>query len=256
MAGGHRRRRALAWVNEHNRATERRLTALPGYDDLFRDALAVLDSTSRIPEVTERGGWLYNLWRNRAHPRGLFRRATLAEFRRDQPAWETVLDIDALAKAEGKPWAFGGATWLAPDNRRCLIRLAPAGGDAAEEREFDAQARTFVADGFRLPSAKSRVAWCDIDSVYVATDFRPGTLTQSGYPRIVKLWRRGTPLESAKTLHEAPVTSVGVSARRVRTSTGNIDIVTEGLTTWTAKHFQPVGRPAQAPGLAGVRDRP
>jgi prolyl oligopeptidase len=254
--------RARAWVNDHNSATQQRLTALPGYGSLFRDALAVLDSTSRLPDVTERGSWLYNLWRDRAHPRGLFRRATLAEFRRDEPAWEAVLDIDALAKAEGKPWAFGGAIWLAPDNRRCLIRLAPAGGDAAEEREFDAETRAFVADGFRLPAAKSQVAWCDIDALYVATDFGPGTLTQSGYPRIVKLWRRGTPLESAKTLHEAPVTSVGVSARRIRTSTGNIDLVTEGLTTWTAKHFQllegrlmPLDVPASVIVLDGFRGR-
>jgi len=230
--------RARDWVGEHNSATERRLTALPDYEALFRDALAVLDSKSRIPEVTPRGDWLYNLWRDRAHPRGLFRRATLAEFRRERPDWEPVLDIDALAKAEGKPWAFGGAVWLAPDNRRCLIRLARAGGDAAEEREFDIETRTFVKDGFRLPSAKSSVAWRDLDAVYVATDFGPGTLTQSGYPRIVKLWSRGTPLESAKTLHEAPATSVRVSARRIRTSAGNIDLVTERLTTWTARHFQ------------------
>jgi prolyl oligopeptidase len=230
--------RARAWVDEHNRATERRLTAFPGYDSLFRAALAVLDSKSRLPEVSQHGSWLYNLWRDRAHPRGLYRRATLAEFRRDQPAWETVLDIDALAKAEGKPWAFGGATWLPPDNRRCLIRLAPAGGDAAEVRELDVETRAFVADGFKLPAAKSAVAWRDLDSLCVATDFGPGTLTQSGYPRIVKLWRRGTALESARTLYEAPVTSVAVGARRIRTSTGNIDLVTEGLTTWTAKHFQ------------------
>jgi prolyl oligopeptidase len=259
--------RGRDWVGEHNSATERRLTALPDYEALFRDALAVLDSKSRIPEVTPRGDWLYNLWRDRAHRRGLFRRATLAEFRRERPAWEPVLDIDALAKAEGKPWAFGGAVWLAPDYRRCLIRVARAGGDAAEEREFDVETRAFVADGFKLPSAKSSVAWRDLDTLYVATDFGPGTLTQSGYPRIVKLWSRGTPLESAKTLHEAPATSVGVSARRLRTGTGspgagNIDLVTERLTTWTARHFQllegrlqPLDLPASAMVLDGFRGR-
>lgn len=230
--------RAIDWVDKHNSVTERRLTALPDYNTLYRDALSVLDSSSRIPEVIQRGEWLYNFWRDPAHPRGLFRRATLAEFRRNETSWEAVLDIDALAKAEGKPWSFGGASWLLPDNRRCLIRLAPAGGDAAEVREFDVQTRAFVADGFRLPTAKSRVAWCDLDTLYVATDFGPGTLTESGYPRIVKLWHRGTPLESAKKLHEAHATSVGVSARRLRTTSGNIDLVTESLTTWTAKHFQ------------------
>ncbi|CAN5494239.1 prolyl oligopeptidase family serine peptidase [soil metagenome] len=228
----------LAWVAEQNKATEQRLTALPEYQSLYREALAVLDSKSRIPEVTQRGEWLYNFWRDAAHPRGLFRRATLAEFRKEQPAWEAILDIDALSTAEGKPWSFGGASWLAPDNQRCLVRLAPEGGDAVEVREFDVATRSFVADGFRLPTAKSRVAWCDKDSLYVATNFGPGTLTQSGYPRVVKLWRRGTPLATAQTLYEAPTSSVSVSARRLRTTAGNIDLVTEGLTTWTAKHFQ------------------
>ena len=254
--------RALAWVKDQNSATERRLTAFPDYHALFDDALAVLDSTSRIPEVTQRGTWLYNHWRDPAHPRGLFRRATLPEFRRDTPAWETLVDVDALAKAEGKPLSFAGAIWLAPENQRCLLRLAPEGGDASEVREFDAETKSFVADGFKLPSAKSRVAWRDSDHLYVATDFGPGTLTKSGYPRIVKLWKRGTPLESAKTLHEAPATSVSVGARRLRTSTGDIDLVTEGLTTWTSKHFQildgkliPLDLPASAIILDGFRGR-
>jgi prolyl oligopeptidase len=254
--------RARAWVSAHNSATERRLAASPGFDDLFRAALATLESKSRIPGVTQRGNWLYNLWRDRAHPRGLLRRTTIAALRRDQPAWQTVLDIDALVKTEGNPLAFGGATWLAPGKRRCLIRLAPAGGDAAEEREFDLETKTFVADGFKLPSAKSNAEWRDIDTLYVATDFGPGTLTQSGYPRILKLWRRSTPLQSAKTQYEAPATSVGIVVRRIRTSAGNIDLITERLTTWTAKHFQVLeGRlealdlPASVIVLDGFRGR-
>jgi prolyl oligopeptidase len=228
----------LAWVKEHNAATTQRLTSRPLYGELYQDALAVLESSSRLPDVTPHGGWLYNLWRDPAHPRGLFRRATPAEFRRDQPAWQTVLDVDALAKSEGKPWAFGGAVWLPPENRRCLMRLAPSGGDAAEEREFDVDKLAFVPGGFVLPAAKSSVAWRDADTLFVATNFGPGTLTESGYPRVLKLWRRGTPLASAEKVYEAPKTSVRVSARRLRTRAGDIDLVNESLTFWTAKHFQ------------------
>ena len=230
--------RALDWVKQQNEITARKLQAQPGYEALYRDALGVLDSASRLPEVTQRGDRLYNLWRDRTHPRGVFRRATLAEFRHDAPAWETVLDVDALAKAEGKPWAFGGALWLPPDNTRCLLRLAPAGGDANEVREFDAVKLTFVDGGFTLPAAKSRVAWRDADSLFVATDFGPGTLTESGYARILKLWKRGTPLDAAEKIYEVPATSVGVNARRLRSPAGDIDLVSEDVTFWESKHWQ------------------
>jgi prolyl oligopeptidase len=179
--------RALAWVKKHNAATEQRLAPHAENGALFRDALAALDSTSRIPEVTARGGHLHNLWRDRAHPRGLWRRTTPAEFRQDNPAWEAVLDVDALAQAEGKPWAFASALWLGPDHGRCLVRLALAGGDAVEMRELDAVKREFVAGGFAWPVAKSRMAWRDAEAVFVATDFGPGTLNQSGCPRLLKL---------------------------------------------------------------------
>ena len=254
--------RALAWVADHNAATEKRLAPHDEGGALYRDALAAVDSASRIPEVTLRGGQLYNFWRDRAHPRGLWRRTSLAEFRRDQPQWETVLDVDALAQAEGKPWAFGGATWLAPDHRRCLVQLALAGGDTVEVREFDPVKLAFVAGGFALPLAKSRVAWRDADSLFVATDFGPGTLNASGYPRLVKLWRRGTPLASATTLQETPATAVGVSARRLRWAGGSLDLVTEQITFWERKQWQwledglhPLAMPATAEVAGAFRGR-
>lgn len=247
--------RALAWVQARNEATERRLKAKPEHDVLYRDALAVLDSASRVPAVVQRGGYLYNLWQDREHPRGLYRRTTPAEFRRAEPKWETVLDVDALAKAEGKPWAFGGAVWLSPENRRCLIRLAPGGGDAVEVREFDAEKKAFVPGGFFLPVAKSRVGWRDENTLYVATDFGAGSLTKSGYPRTVKAWTRGTPLAAATTLHTGAATSVSTEARRVRAKEGDIDLVSEGLTFWTRQVFQVIGgelKPLALPPTARV----
>jgi prolyl oligopeptidase len=233
--------RALEWVRQRNDATEKRLRARPEHDALYRDALAVLDAASRVPEVSRRGGFLYNLWQDRDHPRGLWRRTTTEEFRRDAPQWETVLDLDALAKTEGRPWAFGGAVWLPPENRRCLIRLAPAGGDAVEVREFDVEKKAFVTDGFFLPTAKSRVAWRDANTLYVGTDFGAGSLTKSGYPRTVKRWTRGTPLAAAVVVHTGAEQSVSSTARRVRATEGDIDLVTEGLTFWTQQHYQILG---------------
>ena len=247
--------KALDWVKQHNDVTEKKLKSRPEHDALYRDALAVLDSASRVPEVVQRGRHLYNLWQDRAHPRGLYRRTTLEEFRKAEPAWETVLDVDALAKAEGKAWAFGGATWLPPENRRCLIRLAPGGGDAVEVREFDAEKNAFVAGGFFLPVAKSRVAWRDENTLYVATDFGAGSLTKSGYPRMVKTWTRGTPLAAAVTLHTGTEASVSTAARRVRAKEGDIDLVTEGLTFWTQKNYQIIGgelKPLALPPTARI----
>ena len=228
--------RSMDWVRQHNEATAKRLGALPSYDGLHRDALQVLDSASRVPEVQQHGKWLYNLWQDPAHPRGIWRRTTLAEFRKADTHWETLLDVDALSQQEGAHFAFGGAQFLAPDNRRALVHLAPGGGDAAEVREFDVDRKAFVAGGFRLPAAKSRVGWRDADALYVATDFGPGSLTRSGYARVVKVWQRGTPLADATPLFEARVDSVSANVRRVDMPGGPpLDILSEDLTFWTSQ---------------------
>jgi prolyl oligopeptidase len=230
--------KALEWVHQQNETTARRLTAGPEYDALHADALAVLNSASRIPAVEPRGGYLYNFWQDADHPRGLYRRTTIDELKRENPRWETVLDLDVLSATEGKPWAFGGAIWRRPDETRCLIALSPGGGDAVELREFDAVTKQFVEQGFVVPTAKSRVAWCDADTLYVATDFGSGSVTESGYARIVKRWNRGTPLSAAQTLHEAPVTSVWAVAQRLGSAEAPIHLVTEALTFWTASFHQ------------------
>jgi prolyl oligopeptidase len=229
---------ALDWVRQQNERTFERLKSKPEYASLYRDALTVLDSKSRIPEINQRGKYVYNLWKDAEHPRGLYRRTTVDSLRSGAPKWETVLDVDALAKQENIPWAFGGMTFLPSDYTHCLLRLSPGGGDAAEVREFDADTLNFVEGGFFLPSAKSRVSWIDENTVYVGTDFGEGSLTESGYPRIVKIWKRGTPLSETKTLYEAERTSVAANARRIRTSKGDIDILSDGLTFWRSLQYQ------------------
>ena len=195
--------RALAWVRERNAETLAALQARPDYAPTEVQALEVLNARGRIPAVARRGDWLYNFWQDEIHPRGLWRRCTLADYRRAEPPWQTVLDLDALAASEGENWVWAGAAVLGPDYRHAMLSLSRGGADASVQREFDCVACAFVDGGFTLPEAKSEVEWIDADTLYVATDFGPGSLTTSGYPRIVKRWRRGTPVSAATTVFEA-----------------------------------------------------
>ncbi len=195
-----------AWVDARNAATEAELEADPRFAPLRERLTSILDSSDKIPYVGVHGGWCYNFWRDADHVRGIWRRTTLDEYRKPAPAWDTVLDLDALARTEHENWVWAGASWLEPDGSRCLrclIRLSRGGGDAKVVREFDLASLDFVADGFALPEAKSDVSWIDRDTLFVGTDFGPGSLSESGYPRIVKEWKRGTPLSAATTVYEA-----------------------------------------------------
>nr|WP_236886564.1 prolyl oligopeptidase family serine peptidase [Dyella thiooxydans] len=202
----------LAWVEQQNEATAKRFADDAPFEKTRKQILEVLDSDEHIPYVSRMGGYLYNFWRDKAHPRGLWRRTTLAEFRKEKPHWDVLLDVDALNKAENKRWVFKGVQCLKPDYTRCLVSLSPDGGDAVAVREFDLPSRSFVKDGFVLPVAKSEVDWIDRDTLYVGTDFGPGSMTESSYPRIVKEWRRGTPLDQATVVYEGTPKDLAVGA--------------------------------------------
>lgn len=200
---------ALDWVRKHNEPTIARFGG-EGFDQMRREALEVLDTDARIPYVRRRGDHLYNFWRDADHPRGLWRRTTLESYRSEQPEWDVLIDVDGLADEDGENWVWAGADVLEPDFSLALVELSRGGADATVVREFDMGTRQFVADGFVLPEAKSSVTWQDRDTVLVGTDFGPGSLTDSGYPRIVKRWRRGQPLADAHTLFEGEAADVSV----------------------------------------------
>ncbi len=203
--------RALNWVRERNALSQKELTARPEYAPTKAQLLEVLNAKDRIPAVARRGDWLYNFWQDEANKRGLWRRTSLAEYRKPQPAWETVLDLDALAKAENENWVWGGTSCLGPSYRHCMLMLSRGGADAKVLREFDTATRQFVKDGFTLPEAKTDVDWIDENTLYVGTDFGPGSMTDSGYPRIIKRWKRGTPLSEAVTVFEGEAQDVAVN---------------------------------------------
>ncbi|MEU3609485.1 prolyl oligopeptidase family serine peptidase [Streptomyces sp. NPDC035033] len=203
---------ALAWVAERNAETEAELAAGPGFDAFAERLREVLDAVDRIPYTTRRGPWLYNFWQDAEHVRGLWRRTTLEQYRKDAPEWETLLDVDALAEAEGEKWVWAGARVRRPAHDRALVSLSRDGGDAVVVREFDLADRAFVPDGFTVPEAKTSIGWIDADTVFVGTDHGPGSLTDAGYPRTVRRWRRGTPLAEAVTVFEGEPSDVSAWA--------------------------------------------
>ncbi|MFC9794862.1 prolyl oligopeptidase family protein [Streptomyces sp. NPDC127584] len=194
---------ALAWVAERNAETAGAVAGDAGFDMLKARLREVLDASDRIPYTVRRGAYLYNFWQDAEHVRGVWRRTTLERYRQDAPDWEVLLDVDALAAAEDEKWVWDGANVRHPAYDRALVRLSRDGGDAVVVREFDLGSREFVDDGFRLPEAKTRIGWAGADAVLVGTDLGPGSLTDSGYPRTVRRWRRGTPVADSELVFEA-----------------------------------------------------
>lgn len=209
--------KALAWVREQNAAAEAELAATPEFRRLEAELLAIYDSDERIPAVGKMGDYYYNFWRDQDHERGIWRRTTLEEYRKDDPQWELLLDLDALNAEEGENWVWHGANCLRPEYDRCLIALSRGGADANVTREFDLAGKQWVEDGFFRPEAKGGLQWIDRDTVFVYTDFGDGSLTESGYPRIVKEWKRGTPMESAEVVYEGRADDMYISASRDHT---------------------------------------
>ena len=217
--------KALEWVKERSAADTAELEAVPEYAGIHERLLEIFNSSERIPYPAVRNDWAYNFWQDEDHVRGIWRRTTVNDYMTESPNWETVLDLDALAEAEDENWVWKGASGLYPEYHRFLITLSRGGGDASVTREFDAVTREFVTDGFFVPEAKASVEWKDENTVWIGTDFGEGTLTESGYPRLVKTWKRGTPLESATLVFEGAVEDVSVDGFSMDTPEGRYDLI-------------------------------
>jgi len=192
--------KALSWVENQNKQSQELLEDKSYFEPLKQRLLSILNSDDRIPYVEKAGKFGYNFWRDEKNLHGLFRRTLFEDYLNGNPVWETVLDLDALNRDENKTWTWKTHRFLYPTYDRLLISLSSGGGDAVVVREFDLETKQFVPDGFFLAEAKSDARWKDKDHLYVTTDFGPGSLTQSGYPKIVKEWSRSTPLTEAKAV--------------------------------------------------------
>ncbi len=214
---------ALEWVAKENERTLAAFEADPRFQQLKAEALAIFDSEDRIPFVSIRPDGLYNFWQDKANPKGLLRRTTLESYRTDKPVWETVLDVDALAKAEGKEWVYQGSTCLPPALDKCMIALSDGGEDATIMREFDMTTKQFVAGGFVLESkSQGGIDWIDADTLMVNRGFGEGTLTESNYPFTSRVWERGTVVADAKEIYRGEPTDVWASASLLRDNAGTI----------------------------------
>ncbi len=223
---------ALKWVREHNAGTMEELASNPEYEPALEVVTRLLNAQDRIAYGSIKGDQVYNFWQDEEYVRGILRRTSLEEYQKADPQWETVLDIDQLNRDEGQSWVYKGISYLPPDYHRGLVSLSRGGKDAVVVREFDLVSKTFIENGFFLPEAKSDVDWYDDNTLIVGTDFGEGSLTSSGYPRIVKMWRRGTGLDQAKTLLEGETSDVWVTGWCYHSAEGKTLMVQRGITFW------------------------
>jgi prolyl oligopeptidase len=227
----------LAWVAERNAVARKEIEARPQFAAMRERIKTVFNSKERIPYVSKHGQWLYNFWRDETHVRGIWRRASQASYTSGKPVWETVLDLDQLARDEKENWLWNGANCLSPKGERCLLSFSRGGGDAVVVREFDTASRAFVKDGFTLPEGKNSVAWIDQDTLFVGADFGPGAMTSSGYPRITKEWKRGTALAAASTVYEAGAADLAVDAGQDNTPGFRHQLVRRQIDFYTNETF-------------------
>ena len=227
----------LNWVRTRNDPTVAQFAG-EEFERMRAEALEVLDTDARIPYVRRRGEYLYNFWRDAANPRGLWRRTTLDSYRGDTTEWDVLLDFDELSRADNENWVWSGAIVIEPEFTRALVNLSRGGADAVVVREFDMQTREFIADGFELPEAKTQIGWDDPDTVLVGTDFGPESLTESGYPRIVKRWHRGTPLDDAELIFEGARTDVSAGGSTDRTPGFERTFVSRSTDFWNSERYE------------------
>ncbi|MYF69555.1 MAG: S9 family peptidase [Proteobacteria bacterium] len=228
---------ALDWVEAQNEVSVGYLESLPTFDELNDRNLEILNSDDRIASPGLRGDHVFNFWRDATNTRGLWRRTTLEDYVSGDPEWEVILDLDALAEAEGEDWVWKGAACLRPDYRVCALYLSRGGADAVVIREFDVEERSFVEDGFVVSEAKSQLSWIDGDAVYIETDFGEGSLTDSGYPRTARIWRRGETISDATEIFAGEQTDVAAGVYRSWDGDVHYDIAVRSPTFYTSMNY-------------------
>jgi prolyl oligopeptidase len=230
--------RSMAWVKAEDDRSLKVLEADPRYAAYHAEALKLAEAPDRVPFPEQRGGEIYNFWRDADHTDGLFRKTTLADYLASKPTWHTVIDYDALGQQDHTKWVAEGVDCLYPGDRFCLVNLSAGGEDANNQREFDLKSGKFVAGGFVLPHSKQNVSWMDKDTLLVARDWGAGTMTKSGYPFVVKMWKRGTPLDSAKEVFRGQQSDISAGGYTMNDSTGHsLTLFYRGVTFFESQTF-------------------
>lgn len=230
-------KKALEFVESQNKITLETLSNEKDYQQIFDKCLEISNSAERIAYPAIRGEYVYNFWKDKDHVRGIWRRCLLSDYTKGKLDWETLLDIDELSKKDDIKWVFKGTNGLYPNYNRFLVSLSKGGGDAVIIKEFDVNKKEFIENGFSLDEAKGSASYLDENTLIVETDFGEGTMTTSGYPRQVKLWKRGTPLKDAQLIYEGETTDVSAGGYLMRDGSKAYTIVYRGLTFYQSQNL-------------------
>ena len=227
---------SLKWVKKWNEKSLNVLTSQPDYQSIYKKNLEIYNSKERIADPSIYGDYIYNFWQDQEHERGIWRRTLLRSYLSGNPDWATIIDIDKLSEQDGVKWVFKGVTGLYPDYNRFLVNLSKGGGDAVIVKEFDAVAKTFVEGGFYVPEAKGSANWIDKNSIMVSTDFGDG-VTTSGYPRQVKIWKRGTELKDAKLIFEGNENDMGIWGFTIPTKEKTYQVIMKRTSFYSGSYY-------------------
>jgi prolyl oligopeptidase len=229
---------ALAWVKDHDARTAKVIEGDPHFAPYVADALKVAEDPSRLPTPDQHGSDVYNLWHDGQHLHGILRKTTFADYLKPEPDWHTVIDYDALSKQDNTSWVAKDLNCLYPGDSLCMVTLSAGGEDAQTLREFDLRTGQFVSGGFVLPHSKQDATWVDANTLYVARDWGPGTMTKSGYPFVVKEWKRGTPLDQAKEVFRGQESDIEAAAGALNDAEGNTLVFFRRAIDFFSSEFQ------------------
>ncbi|MGL6267098.1 MAG: hypothetical protein ACRC2O_04210, partial [Chitinophagaceae bacterium] len=229
--------KALEFVNKQNKATFGKLSSMKEYQEIYNKSLEIYNSSERIAYPTIYGAYIYNFWQDKEHVRGIWRRTSKQNYASGNPVWETLIDIDAMSAKDNVKWVFKGASGLYPDYTLFLVNLSKGGGDAVVVREFDVSTKAFVEKGFVIEEAKGGASYIDKNTLIVSSDFGPNTMTTSGYPRQVKIWKRGTAMKDAQLIHEGEVSDVSSGGGVSRDGNLSYTMIYRGITFYTGHTY-------------------
>ncbi|MGC1182058.1 hypothetical protein [Legionella sp.] len=239
---------ALKWVAQQNEEIKSTFWSSPSFKEMEKTLLSFYEDQRKVPYISMDNSHYYNFWCDEHHIQGIWRRTTLEEYRKPNTQWELLLDIDALPEEEAwliltdtkvkaeENWVFHSVL-KSPNGKRGLVALSLGGKDASVVREFDIDQKKFITDGFTLPENKSCYAWCDNNSIWVGTNFGEGSLTESGYSRIAKLWQRGESLEHATTIFEGQSTDVEIEAITFHGAERNYHYIKRSINFYEHEYF-------------------
>ena len=229
--------KSLEFVNKQNKLTQDKLSSINEYQDIYDSCLEIYNSPDRIVYPTTYGEFVYNFWKDKEHVRGIWRRSPKAKYVDGNPTWETLLDLDEMSKNDDVKWVYKGASGLYPNYNRFIVNLSKGGGDATVKKEFDVTTKEFIENGFYIPESKGGASYIDKNTLIVSSDFGENTMTSSGYPRQVKLWKRGTLLKDAELIFEGDLKDVGSGGFLIRDGDKKYTTIRRRITFYTGYYY-------------------